>query len=278
MAETEEFNIRFWGVRGSIACPGKDTVRYGGDTSCLEIHCGGQWLIFDAGTGLRVLGEALVSRNGTIEGDIFLSHTHLDHINGIPFFKPFYVSGNKFRVWAGHLLPDFTLKQVVGEMMTAPLFPVPPEIFGPQVDYCDFTAGDTLEPFEDVVIRTVPLDHPDRATGYRVEFGGRSVCYITDTGHVEGARNSALVSFVTDADMMIYDSTYTDEEFPRYKDYGHSTWQEGARIAEAAGVKMLVIFHHDPAHDDVFMDEVARQAEAMRPGTVVARDGMVLCL
>lgn len=276
MADTEEFNIRFWGVRGSIACPGQDTVRYGGNTSCLEVDCGGKRLIFDAGTGLRMLGESLASQNGAVEGDIFLSHTHLDHINGIPFFKPFYVRGNKFTVWAGHLLPDFTLKQVVDGMMSAPLFPVPAEIFGAQVDYCDFTAGEMLEPCEGVVIETAPLNHPDRATGYRIAFGGRVACYITDTGHVEGERDEALVSFVKDADMMIYDSTYTDDEFPRHKDYGHSTWQEGVRIADAAAVKTLVIFHHDPSHDDDFMDRVAREAEAVRPGTIVAREGMVL--
>lgn len=276
MSEEGEFSVRFWGVRGSIACPGESTVRYGGNTSCLEIDCGGQRLVFDAGTGLRVLGETLVSQNGSVEGDIFLSHTHLDHINGIPFFRPFYVSGNKFRVWAGHLLPNFTLKRVVGDMMAAPLFPVPPEIFGPQVDYCDFTSGDTLRPCEGVVIHTAPLNHPDRATGYRLEFGGKAVCYITDTGHVEGERDAALVSFVKDADMMIYDSTYTDEEFPRFRDYGHSTWQEGVRVSDAAGVKTLVMFHHDPSHDDDFMDGIAAEAEAMRPGSVVAREGMVL--
>ncbi|MEN8197337.1 MAG: MBL fold metallo-hydrolase, partial [Pseudomonadota bacterium] len=127
-----------------------------------------------------------------------------------------------------------------------------------------------------VIIKTAPLNHPDQATGFRVEYGGRSLCYITDTGHIEGQRDEALVAFVKGADMMVYDSTYTDEEFPRYRDYGHSTWQEGVRIATEADVKRLVIFHHDPGHDDDFMDEIAAQAAAMRPGTVVAREGMVL--
>lgn len=276
MAERAEFSVRFWGVRGSIACPGADTVRYGGNTSCLEVVCGGQRLIFDAGTGLRTLGEALSAQNGALEGDIFLTHTHFDHINGLPFFKPFYARGNRFRVWAGHLLPEYTLKKVVGDMMSAPLFPVPPEIFEAEMDYCDFTAGERLEPYAGIVIDTALLNHPDRATGYRVAFGGRSLCYVTDIGHLEGERDESVVSFVSGADMMIYDSTFTDEEFPQYRDFGHSTWQEGVRIADAAAVRTLVIFHHDPAHNDDFMDGVAEEAEAARPGTLVAREGMVL--
>ena len=276
MAEAGKFTVRFWGVRGSIACPGEATVRYGGNTSCLEVFCGSKRLIFDAGTGLRPLGNTLGNGDGPVQGDIFLSHTHFDHICGIPFFKPFYVSGNKFRVWAGHLLPKYTLQEVLANMMVEPLFPVPSKIFEPQVDYLDFRAGDELNPCDGVVIKTTSLNHPDQATGFRVEYGGRSLCYITDTGHIEGQRDEALVAFVKGADMMIYDSTYTDEEFPRYRDYGHSTWQEGVRIATEADVKRMVIFHHDPGHDDDFMDGVAAQAEAMRPGTVVAREGMVL--
>jgi phosphoribosyl 1,2-cyclic phosphodiesterase len=271
-----KFTVRFWGVRGSIACPGEGTVRYGGNTSCLEMFCGDKRLIFDAGTGLRPLGNMMGNGDGPVEGDIFLSHTHFDHICGIPFFKPFYVKGNKFRVWAGHLLPKYTLQQVLANMMVEPLFPVPSKIFEPQVDYLDFLAGDELIPCDDVVIKTTPLNHPDQATGFRVEYGGKSLCYITDTGHVEGRLDETLVSFVKGADMMVYDSTYTDDEFPRYRDYGHSTWQEGVRIASKADVRRLVIFHHEPGHDDIFMDGIAAEAEAMRPGTVVAQEGMVL--
>ncbi len=276
MAASGNFSVRFWGVRGSIACPGPETIRYGGNTSCLEVMCGGRRLILDAGTGLRPLGNALMADNGPLEGDIFLSHTHFDHICGIPFFRPFFVAGNDFRIWAGHLLPERTLKRVVNEMMMAPLFPIPPEVFRAKLDYRDFAAGETLEPEPGLTIRTAPLNHPDRATGHRVEYGGRSLCYITDTNHVEGRRDEALSAFVAGADMMIYDSTYTDAEFPACSDYGHSTWQEGARIADAAGVGQLVIFHHDPSHDDDFMDTIATEAEALRPGTVVAREGLVL--
>ncbi len=276
MQGVDTFSVRFWGVRGSIACPGADTIRYGGNTSCLEVSCGGRRLIFDAGTGLRALGETMAANKKPFDGDIFLTHTHFDHICGLPFFRPFFVARNRFRIWAGHLVPDQTLKTVICQMMMAPLFPVPPEIFAADIDYKDFSAGETLRPSRAIAIRTAPLDHPDRATGYRVEYRGRSLCYITDTGHVVGQRDEALVRFVSGADMMIYDSTFTDREFPSFSNFGHSTWQEGMRIADAANVGQLVIFHHDPSHDDRFMDTVAAEAAAARPGTVVACEGMEL--
>ncbi len=276
MGKTNSFTVRFWGVRGSIACPGPQTVRYGGNTSCLEVACGDRRLIFDAGTGLRSLGNAIAAGGGPVEQDIFLTHTHFDHVCGLPFFQPFFVVGNRFRIWAGHLIPDQKLKTVICQMMMAPLFPVPPEIFAADIEYRDFSAGETLRPASDIAIRTAPLDHPDRATGYRIEYDGRSLCYITDTGHVVGRRDASLVDFVSGAQMMIYDATFTDEEFPHYSHFGHSTWQEGVRVADAAGVDTLVIFHHDPSHDDAFMDAVAAEAAAARPGTVVASEGMVL--
>ena len=161
-------------------------------------------------------------------------------------------------------------------MMMAPLFPVPPDIFQADVSYNDFECGSVLKPGAGITIRTGPLNHPNRATGYRIEFDGKTICYITDTEHYEGRVDEAIVNLVQGADIVIYDATYTDEEYPRFKGFGHSTWQEGVKLANAAQVNTLVIFHHDPNHNDDFMDEVARQAEAMRPGTIVAREGLTL--
>ncbi len=275
MSEQSDFTVRFWGVRGSIACPGESHQGYGGNTSCLEVRCGEHLLVFDAGTGLRPLGEHLGGRRA-LSGDLFLTHTHLDHVVGLPFFGPLHNPDTRFRIWAGHLLPEMTLHDALNLLMTAPLFPVPPEIFAGNITFHDFKAGETLEPQPGLRLRTTMLNHPNHAVGYRIEFDGRSICYITDTEHIVDRPDQNILDLIADADIMIYDSTFTDEEFPQFQTWGHSTWQEGVRLAERAGVERLVIFHHDPSHDDAFMDQVAREAEAARPGTLVAREGMVL--
>lgn len=275
MAGGDPFFVRFWGVRGSIAVPGPSTARYGGNTSCLEIRCGTELLIFDAGTGLRPLGNSLAP-NGAVDADLFLTHTHFDHVNGLPFFVPMFIKGNRFRLWAGHLIPQYTLKYVLSEMMIAPLFPAPVEVFQADISYHDFNAGETLHPKRGVTLRTAALNHPNNATGYRVEYGGKSICYITDTEHYADRIDERVVDLVRGADLMIYDGTYTDQEYPRFKGWGHSTWQQGIAVANAADVKTYVIFHHDPSHDDAFMDKIQAEAEAARPGTLVAREGMTL--
>lgn len=271
-----ELNIKFWGVRGSIACPGERCARYGGNTSCVEVRAGEHLFILDAGTGLRQLGLELVGEQ-PLDADILLTHTHMDHIAGIPFFGPFFNPTNRFRLWSGHLADhDDDLIGVLQKFMAAPLFPIPPEVFSAGLEWKDFAAGTVIEPRPGVRIRTAPLNHPNGATGYRIEYAGKSVCYITDTEHRPNERDPVILDLVRDADVMIYDCTYTDEEYPAYQGWGHSTWEEGMRIAEAANVGRLVIFHHDPSHDDAFMDRVARQADTARPGTVVAREGQSL--
>ena len=275
MSGNEDFSVRFWGVRGSIACAAEDVIRYGGNTSSLEVRAGDRVLLFDGGSGIRYLGKSLAAQP-PMEADLFLTHTHFDHVCGLPFFVPFFIPGWKFRVWAGHLLPDLTLERVLHDMMIAPLFPVPPTIFNADIDYRDFHAGETLTPADGVVVKTCPLIHPNEATGYRVEFGGKSICYITDTEHPTEGNDPRLVEFLKGADMVIYDASYTDEEYQQRVGWGHSTWEAGVRLCDEAEAKTYVVFHHDPEHDDVFMDGIAADVEKARPGSVVAREGMVL--
>lgn len=275
MQPASNFFVRFWGVRGSIPTPGAATVRYGGNTSCLEVRCGDRLLILDAGTGIRPLG-AYLDRQGAVDADIYFTHTHVDHIQGLPFFSSAYKSGNVLRLWAGHLEPDYTLKQVLSEMMMEPLFPVPISIFGADITFSDFKCGQTLFPAPGVTLRTAALNHPNRATAYRIEYGGKSICYVTDTEHKPDAPDANVLRLIERADLVIYDSTYTDEEFPKFQGWGHSTWQEGVRLCAQAQAGRMVIFHHDPSHDDTFMDRVAAAAEAARPGTIVAREGLVV--
>ena len=266
--------MRFWGVRGSIACSGPRTARYGGNTSSLEIRCGKRLLLFDAGTGIRYLGRTLEGKS--IDADIYFTHTHFDHVCGLPFFRPLFEPQSRFRLWAGHLRGALTLKRVLADFMMSPLFPVPPEVFRSRLEYRDFDAGDTLQPGDGVVLRTAPLNHPDGATGYRVEYDDRSICFITDTEHVPGALDRNILGLIERADIVIYDCMYTDDEYRSYVGWGHSTWQEGIRLCKEAGVKRMVVFHHDPEHDDDMLDAIARQVDAALPGSVVAREGLVL--
>ncbi|HTQ77766.1 MAG TPA: MBL fold metallo-hydrolase [Burkholderiales bacterium] len=276
MGERDDFLVRFWGVRGSIATPGPATARYGGNTSSLEVRCGGRRLLFDAGTGLRFLGNALLPET-PLDIDLYLTHTHFDHVCGLPFFKPFFQPQNAFRLWAGHLGEGLTLRRVMREFMMAPLFPVPPEVFKAKMEYRDFHAGETLSPGPGVALRTAPLNHPDGATGYRVEYGGRSFCYVTDTEHVPGSPDRNVLGLIDRADLVVLDCMYTDEEYAKsYVGWGHSTWQEAVRLCKAAGVRKLVVFHHDPDHDDARLDAIAREVDAAMPGAVLAREGLVL--
>ena len=266
--------VRFWGVRGSIACPGPSAVRYGGNTPCVELVCGRHTLIFDAGTGIRQLGNALVESANTDDFDVFLSHGHIDHVVGLPFFAPMFVKEQVVRVWGGNLQAAGGVKQAVKKLMSYPFFPLQVDALQARLEFHDFSAGDTINPRPDISVRTAPLNHPGGATGYRVDYGGRSVAYITDVEIGAGPLDPALISLAKGVSFLIMDTTYTDEELPSHVGWGHSSWQQGIELANAAGVEQLCLFHHDPEHDDDMMDKIAAKAEASRPGTIVAREGL----
>jgi phosphoribosyl 1,2-cyclic phosphodiesterase len=269
------FSTTFWGVRGSVACPGPDTIRYGGNTSCIEVRCDDYSLVFDAGTGMRGLGDALL-KTGRTNVDVFLSHTHLDHVSGFPFFRPAYTPGNRIKIHAGHLLPESCVREQIEKLMSQPLFPVTLDIMAAELVFIDFRAGETLQISPEITLRTAPLNHPNGATGYRIEFDGKSVCYVTDTEHVPGRPDQHILKLIEGSDLFIYDCTYTDETFPRFVGWGHSTWQEGARLATMAGVKNFAVFHHDPSHTDQMMDAISVELHRFRPASFVAREGMTV--
>jgi phosphoribosyl 1,2-cyclic phosphodiesterase len=273
---SDKFTIRFWGVRGSIPCPGPSTARFGGNTPCVEVRCGDRLIIFDGGTGMRELGNSLMKSGATIDADILLSHCHIDHVNGIPFFAPFYSNAHTFRLWAGHLLPDFKLEDALRSLMSHPLFPIEVEVFKADIRYRDFHAGETLDLGGKIAVKTVPLDHPGGATGYRIDFAGKSFVYLTDNEIRPSGPDPRLVALARGADVAVYDCTYTDGEIASKAGWGHSSWRQGLQLADAAGIKTFCLFHHAPEHDDTIMDKIAREAGAARKGTLVATEGSII--
>jgi phosphoribosyl 1,2-cyclic phosphodiesterase len=271
------FAVKFWGVRGSIACPSPRHVGFGGNTSCLEVTCGEERIVLDAGTGIRGLGHEL-RKADVRRAHLLLTHTHWDHINGFPFFSPAFDSARHFKIMAGHLSEEGGVKAVFAGQMAQPTFPIPLETMAGQLEFEDFHAGDTFTVSPGVVVKTAPLNHPSGATAYRIEHAGKALCYVTDTEHIVGKPDQSVLGIIEGADLVVYDSTYTDDEFPSRISWGHSTWQEGVRLCRAANVKQLAIFHHDPDHEDPFMEALEVEARDAWDGAFVSRETMVVTL
>jgi phosphoribosyl 1,2-cyclic phosphodiesterase len=263
--------LRFWGTRGSIPAPGPRTVRYGGNTPCIEVRTTADALvILDAGTGIRELGRSLTAQlsPGQIQGEIYLSHVHWDHIQGLPFFSPIFQQGNKFRIISAPP-PGTTTERVVREQMSSAVFPVTFDQLTTAIEFCD-VAG--LGGGGDYVIRSIPVRHPGGALGYRfTDLGGtaRSFVYISDNelgdggdyGSHHGWRDK-LVEFVRGARVLVHDATYTSEEYVWHRGWGHSTYDEAVALALDAGVEELVLFHHKPERSDDEIDQCVAQCRA----------------
>jgi len=273
------FEVTFWGVRGSIPCPTPEFMEYGGNTSCVSLRLGDHHIVFDAGSGIRDFGRWF-SQQAQGALTLLLSHTHWDHINGFPFFTPAFNAKNHIDVMAGHLTSQgLSIEQVLRDQMASPTFPVPLESMSALMKFIDFRAGASFSLPGGIRVQTAPLNHPNLATGYRVEHGGQSICYVTDTEHKPGLLDQNILSLIRNADLVIYDSSYTDQEFPQKIGWGHSTWEEGVRLCQAANARRLCVFHHDPDHDDDFMRDLERRAHTTWPDRiVVARDRLRLRL
>ena len=268
-------NIEFWGVRGSIPTPGPDTATVGGNTSSVSVVCGDTRILLDAGTGLRRLGDALLAGGQPLNLAMFLSHVHWDHIQGLPFFVPAYVPSTRLLLHgpAG----EAHLRETLLRQMSAPVFPVRLDELASSLVTRDVRAGDVIEVGE-ATVRVAKLNHPGGVFAYRVEHGGRSVVYATDTEHY-ACVDPALRALAQGADVLIYDAQYTPEEYrgevgPSKVGWGHSTYVAGTEIAREAGVKELVLFHHDPRRTDAGVAAIEAWARELFPGAVAAREGM----
>ena len=273
-------HIRFWGTRGSIPTPGPATVRYGGNTACVEVRdATGALLVLDAGTGLRELGVYLMSANGKrpLSVDILLSHLHWDHIQGLPFFRPAFVPNSKLRIVGPK--QSRSMKTLLGLGMDDPFFPVDLDDIPAKIEIGEMTNGseERIGPYR---VRSASIFHPQPALAYRIEADGRTVVYATDTEDAFSGKPNPVIELAAGADTLIHDAQFLQSDFK--PTWGHSTIDAAIDVAAKAKVKRLVLYHHDPERSDDALDHIGRDAQ--RAGrerlagleVVVAREGLEL--
>jgi phosphoribosyl 1,2-cyclic phosphodiesterase len=273
---SDVLSLTFWGVRGSIPAPGRDTIRYGGETTCLEIRAGEHTVVVDCGSGVRHLGRHLMKR-GVATVDVLFTHTHMDHICGLPFFCCAYDPRVEVNLWAGHIPPGGTLEEIVERMMSPPIFPVATSALN-NTRFRGFRQGALITLDCGMEVRTARLNHPGNCCGYRFDWKGSSIAVVTDHEHGNAAIDAAVADFVSGADIMIYDAMYLQAEYPRFVGWGHSTPTMALELAARAGVRQPVVFHHDPSRTDDALDTIRSDLQREMPTAEVAREGMTLTL
>jgi phosphoribosyl 1,2-cyclic phosphodiesterase len=270
--------LKFWGTRGSISTPGKKTVRYGGNTPCVEVRLqNGELIILDAGTGIRNLGESLIEHGQSVKAYILISHPHWDHIQGFPFFKPAFITGNELTIVGGET-EKVTLQKMISDQMNKVYFPIQLNELKATINFR--RVGEEELSVFDATVRTIYVNHPTFAIGYRITHGGKSIVYISDNepfdrqvamairnvdktvidrySHAKGDPNKRVFEFVKGADILIHDATYTPEEYVDRVGWGHSHYLFTLKVGAEGNVKRLVLFHHDPAHDDDKIDDILK--------------------
>lgn len=268
--------LKFWGVRGSIPTPGKNTVRYGGNTPSLELRLdNGELIIFDAGTGIRNLGDQLIANGESIKTYILITHPHWDHIQGFPFFKPAFVSGNEITV-IGTDREEIDLQHIIADQMKKIYFPIQLNELKANLNFRSISE----EEFSifDAHVRTIYVNHPGFTVAYRIDYKGKSIVYVSDNEPFDkesasrmtnfepvvlkrflehqGDPNQRIVDFAKGADVFIHDATYTPEEYVDKVGWGHSHYLYALKMANEAGVKHCVLFHHEPNRTDDHLDRI----------------------
>jgi phosphoribosyl 1,2-cyclic phosphodiesterase len=273
--------VVFWGVRGSLPVPGPKTAKLGGNTSCIEVQAAGQRVIFDAGSGLRVLGNSMMAEGKPVEASLFLSHVHHDHIMGWPFFVPAFVPTSRLRIFGERKNGEGIHDQLAG-IMVDPYFPVTLDgAMKAKMTFKDMRDGATARLSGSVVVRARRLNHPNGALGYRLEAVEKRrkkvFAYISDNEHTAYVEKGVL-ELAKGADAVVFDTAYTTEEYARFKGRGHSTPDEAARIVRSAGARRLFLFHHEMGHDDATMLAIEKRTRSLFPRTFAAREGVPVSL
>ncbi len=273
-----QMRVRFWGVRGSTPTPQAENLKFGGNTSCVEITTPtGESLIFDAGSGIRALGQKLVQEaNGSpIDTNIFLTHFHWDHIQGLPFFAPIYGEKNSIAFHSGRTGRD--LQEALEGQMAQPYHPIDLAQVAAHRSFCEMDAGADLE-IGGALVRPFALNHPQGASGYRIQCGDSVVVYATDYEPGVPELDAVLLAHAQNADILICDAQYTPAEYDCHRGWGHGTWLQTTALAREAGAKQLVLFHHDPTHDDHIMARIQTEARTEFANTAAAWEGLTAAL
>ena len=273
--------MKFWGTRGSISTPGSETVRYGGNTPCIEVRLpNNDLIILDAGTGIRNLGERLIESGESINAFLLISHPHWDHIQGFPFFKPAFISGNEITIVGGET-EKVTLQKMISDQMNKIYFPIQLNELKATLKFRR-VQEESFDVF-DARVETIFVNHPSFSIGYRITHAGKTLVYISDNEPFDrrvaeamrnvdkvvldkytvssGDPNERIFEFVRNADVLIHDATYTPEEYVNRVGWGHSHYLFTLKVAAEGNVKRLVLFHHDPAHNDDKVDDIVRKCQ-----------------
>jgi phosphoribosyl 1,2-cyclic phosphodiesterase len=271
--------VTFWGVRGSIPTPGIETVRIGGNTSCVEVRTSdGDLVILDAGTGIRPLGLALQENcEDRIIGHIFLSHTHWDHIQGLPFFVPARRRGNRFTI-LGEKRVDERLERVLAGQYMDTYLPFSLKEMDADILVKEIRDGETIVLGEHTLVTARRLDHPGGVFAYRIRSRGISLVYATDLRHPAGALDERLLEFTRGADLLIHDAHFSPDEVLRFPGWGHSSWGQAVEVAETAEVKQLALFHYSPTSTDDMLEALEKQLQLRFPQTFLSREGLTVHL
>jgi len=276
--ENHKYIARFWGARGTIPCPSSDKLRFGGNTSCLQIDPGGsEQFIFDCGSGFRNFGASLAkleSEKRPRKFHIFFSHYHFDHLEGLPLFGPLYDERSEITIYGADSC-GLQVQQILERLIRPPYFPVTLADVPSQPQYVQLT-GDPIQ-LAELKISTAPLNHPDGCLSFRIQRGERSIVYATDHEHGIEKIDLGLIEHAKNADHLIYDATYEPAEYEEMRrGWGHSTWYAAIQTALAAQVKNLLLFHHHPDYSDEELARVIEIAQREFPATAASYEGLEL--
>ncbi len=273
--QNKSHKVTFWGVRGSFPSPRKDTVIFGGHTSCVEIRTAkNELIILDMGTGFLDLGTSIIKEdNAPSKAHIIVSHFHWDHIFGFLGFAPFFDPNKEFYIYGKD--DKMSPKEILNYIQHPTFWPVSSDMLNAKIDIKTFP-NDELIISDEIKVKFTLHGHPNGANSYRIEIGNSVIVYSTDCEHPTSHLNHHVINNAMDADLLIHDAQYTDKELPAHKGWGHSSWQQAVQVAKDSNSKKLVLYHHDPARSDDDLYKIEKDAQLQFPNTLAAKQGMVI--